>query len=62
MPKCGPIGLYGQNEALQARVWAKNDPETARNATGFGSAQPEHEILSETLNTPRLTRNDFLLI
>jgi hypothetical protein len=55
MPKRGPIGSYGPNQALWAHVWAKNGPETPRNATGFGSARPEQEILSETLNTPWLS-------
>ena len=29
MPKCGPIGLCGQNQALWAHVWAENGPKTA---------------------------------
>jgi hypothetical protein len=53
MSKCGPIGSYGQSQALRAHVWAT----MARNATVFGSKRPEQEILCETLNTPRLTPN-----
>ena len=29
MPNSRPIGSYGQNQALQAHVWAKNGPRTA---------------------------------
>ena len=29
MPKRGPIGSYGQNQALRAHVWAENGPKTA---------------------------------
>jgi hypothetical protein len=29
MPKRVPIGSYGQNQALQAHVWAKNGPKTS---------------------------------
>jgi hypothetical protein len=29
MPKYGAIGLYDQNQALWALVWAKNGPKTA---------------------------------
>jgi hypothetical protein len=28
MPKCVPIGSYGQKQALRAHVWAENGPET----------------------------------
>ena len=29
MPKCVPIGSYGQNQALRGHVWAENGPRTA---------------------------------
>jgi hypothetical protein len=53
--------IYGPNQALWAHIWAENGPETPENATGFGSARPEQEILSETLNTPRLAQNAHFL-
>jgi hypothetical protein len=33
MPKCGVIGLYAQNQALWAHIWAENGPKMARIAT-----------------------------
>jgi hypothetical protein len=52
-------GSYGQNQALRAHVWAKNDPKTARNATESGLARPKQEIMFETLNTPKLAQNAY---
>ena len=54
MPKCGAICSYGQKQALQAHVWAKNGPKTARNATEFGLARPKQDMMFKTKNTPRL--------
>jgi hypothetical protein len=52
MPKCGPIGSYGQNQALWVHVWAENGPKTASNATEFGLARPKQEIMSELFTHP----------
>jgi hypothetical protein len=51
MPKCGPIGSYGQNQAIWAHVWDKNGPKTARNATGLGLATDPNRKLSQKLKT-----------
>ena len=74
MPKCGPIGSYGQNQALWAHIWAENGPKTAWSC-GWVSfsffnhslpvlsifCQPGHRALIEGLKRTRSMSTNLLL-
>ena len=61
MLKCGPIGSYDQNQALQTHV-GKKRPETARSATELArtnliSVRPSYSRISSTVITYERVRD-----
>jgi hypothetical protein len=48
MPKCGYIGSYGQNQALQAHVWAENGPQTAETRPDSDQRDPNKNLSSRS--------------